>query len=427
MKRYIKSAISIDNLKEQFGKDIPNNIFRELVELDPTCKYDSGKGGKYAPWILKQYKAGNISEGDYDNLRDALDMFSHDYKKYPNSDIGSYKTVEDFLQATHDVGNRELTDKEKAKLLKKQAHNASTEDKKFLVNDGEWEVWQPLTYAGSISLAREGGHKASWCTAYEGNDHYWQSYTSKGPLFIFLNTSNPDEKYQLHLQTNSWYDIDDRSQGMDAFYDFCAQHPKIGKFFKVYVKDGVTYCANTIVGIDSSAKSVKFDEGITSLPSIRLPKSVKEVILPDSITSIESDFFTRSNVEKVMFNNVSKIGAGAFAKCALISIDLSGVNYIGEKAFYNCKQLQTAVFNTEGVTFGAYAFAEDEALDQSVTLRDEDMLSIGVFDNCKNLTIVWDAEDADYDFTGIKALELDKAACPTLVGCNEGYVPIVEK
>jgi len=228
MKRYIRSAVSVENLKTQFAKEIPEDVFTELIELDPTSNYSSGKGGKYCPWILKQYNAGNITESDYDNLKDALDLFSKQYKRYPNPDIGAYKTFEDFLAATHAVGNRELTEKEKAKLLKKQAHHASDDDKKFLVSEDNWEVWQPLTYAGSISLARDGGKKASWCTAYEGNDHYWKRYTSQGPLFIFLNKSDPSEKYQLHLQTDSWYDIDDRSQGMPAFYDFCAQHPVIG-------------------------------------------------------------------------------------------------------------------------------------------------------------------------------------------------------
>ena len=424
MKLYIKAAVSVENLKTQFAKEIPDDMFRELIELDPTSNYDSGKGGKYCPWIFRQYNGGKLKESDFDNLKDALDMFSKQYRKYPNPDIGSYKTVNEFLEATHAVGNRELTEKEKAKMLKKHAHNTGDADKKFLVADGDWEVWQPLTYPGSISLARDGGTKASWCTAYEGNDHYWKSYTSKGPLYIFLNKANPKEKYQLHIPTQSWYDIRDNSQGMAAFYRFCDKHPVIGEYFKVYSKNGITYCANEIVGYTDGAEEVIIDEGVTMLPSFSLPKSVKHVVLPDSMTTIKNNAFANSNIQSIEFHNVDTIESGAFEGCKLQHIDLSTVTKIGAKAFRNCGDLQTAIFNTDGVNFGAYSFQNNTSLNQSVTLRDEDLLSIGVFDNCPELTIVWDAEDADYDFVDIKELQVNTAACPTLVKCNDGYVPI---
>ena len=397
MKIYIKAAVSVENLKTQFAKEIPDDLFKELIEIDPTSNFDAGKGGKYCPWIFRQYNSGKLQKEDITNLKDALEVFSRQYKKFPNPDLGSYKTVQEFLDAAEQVGNRELTDKEKAKMLKKQAHHASDADKKFLVADGEWEVWQPLTHAGSISLAREGGHKARWCTAYEGDTHYWNSYTKQGPLYIFLNKSNPDEKYQLHIPSNSWYNIDDRSQGMDNFYKFCDEHPAIGDYFKVYTKDGVTYCANTIVRYAEGTKRVVIPEGIESMPDIKLPRTVVEIHLPASMTEIKSSAFEGTNIRE---------------------IDLSYVRKIGAKAFRNCKQLKTAIFNPDGVIFGAFSFADDEELDQSVTIKDDDTLSIGVFDNCPKLTVVWDAEDASYDFYNIKALEMNVGECPTLYECN---------
>ena len=63
-------------------------------------------------------------------------------------------------------------------------------------------------------------------------------------------------------------------------------------------------------------------------------------------------------------------------------------------------------------------YFDDEELDQSVTIKDDDTLSIGVFDNCPKLTVVWDAEDASYDFYNIKALEMNVGECPTLYECN---------
>ena len=427
MKWYIKAAVSVENLKTQFAKGIPDSTFQEIVNIDPTSNFEAGKGGKYCPWIFRQYNSGNLTSEDFTNLKDALELFSRQYRKYPKPDLGQYKTLDEFLEATDAVGNRELSEKEKAKLLKKQAHHASDADKRFIVSEDNWEVWQPLTHAGSISLARDGGHKARWCTAYEGDTAYWDRYTSQGPLYIFLNKSNPDEKYQLHLPTNSWYDIEDKAQGMPAFYQFCSEHPIIGKQFEVISEGGVTICAGNIVSYQQDAVELNYPEGLVNLDDhIRVPKSVTSVTFPSSLTAIGPGVFESSNVTTVDFNNVRTVGPRAFKGSKLLIADLSHVETIEYRAFSQCENLTSVTFNPSGVRIGAHAFSEDANIDQTITLTDDDTISTGCFDGCSNLIIEWDAEDADYDFDGIKTLILNKSACPVLFECNNGYVDIQE-
>ena len=92
MKFYIKSVVSIDNLKTQFAEGMEDEKFKDLIELDPSANYAANKGGKYCPWIFRQYKKGNLPEEDFVNLKDALGYFLQNYKKYPKSDLGQYKT-----------------------------------------------------------------------------------------------------------------------------------------------------------------------------------------------------------------------------------------------------------------------------------------------------------------------------------------------
>lgn len=437
MKLYIRGTVSIENLKAQYGKKIPDDLFEELVRLDPTADFDTNKGGKYCPWIFRQYNKKDLKQSDFTNIADALMMFSRDYKKFPKPNIMDYQTVGEFIEDSHDVGNRELTDKEKKKLLKRHAHNAGDADKEFIVEDGEWEVWKPLTYAGSISLARTGGNKASWCTAYEGNDNYWRSYTSKGPLYIFLNKNNPREKYQLHIPTNSWYDINDHSMGMSRFWDFCADHPAVAEYFKVRSEGGVQTCADTIVGFDKNATELIIPEGVTAIPGFEIPSKCTRVVLPSTITEIAPSTFQNSAVQALEFVHLDSIGRGAFENSQIRDIDFSKIDVIGDNAFAGCKNLTSlANVNPEG-NFGAYAFYGDTGITGTVDIVPTMHLHTGSFDGCPNLILVWKAgdigENTYYDINDIKALIVDEKICPNLVACNidpatgEPYIPIRAK
>ena len=369
MKQYIKSVVSIANLKEQFGKDMDDATFQQLIELDPSADYEKNRGGKYCPWIMRQYNKGNLPEAQYTNLKDALGYFLQHGKKYPKPDLGQYKTVDEFLTDTESVGNRELTDKEKAKLLKKQAHHASDQDKKFLVEDDGWEVWQPLTYPGSISLAREGGTKASWCTAYEGDDYYYRRYTSQGPLYIFINTNNYKEKYQLHIESNSWYDINDSSQGMNKFYAFCDEHPAIKEFFDIKSVDGLTYMAGSFVGFDSTAKELRIPEDF-KLDNLeykyRLPEAVESLYLPDGATSLSENIC--ANLEHLTSIRLPE---------TLVSIP--------NQAFLNCTSLKSITIPNSVKEYGARAFKFCTNLEEIKHSDNLQIVGMECFDNCSEL------------------------------------------
>lgn len=383
MKRYISSAVSIENLRTQFAPDMEDTKFKDLIDLDPSADFEKNKGGKYCPWIFRQEKKGNLPEEQYTNLKDALSFFLNNYKKYPKSDIGQYKTVDEFLTDTEAVGNRELTDKEKARLAKKQAHRAGDEDKKFIASDGTWEVWQPLTKAGSVSLARHGGEKAKWCTAYEGDDYYWKQYTKQGPLYIFINTANPKEKYQLHFESNSWYDISDRSQGMRAFYEFCEQHPAFQEAFEIKTKDGVMTRSTSIVGYVEDATEFIIPDGVTSLPEIKFPSGAKKIILPDSITTLKSYVFANlADLTEIKLSaGLKAIPSYAFKNCTSIEhIDIpDSVKLYNGYAFSECNSLKSIKHSANLVVVMKYCFQNCVSLDTQLpdTVKD---IGPGIFE-----------------------------------------------
>ena len=122
---------------------------------------------------------------------------------------------------------------------KKEFEQRAKEGAELLAKDGEWELWTPHSYEASIYIARKGigndyTNRPRWDTAHEGNDHYFNYFNNRGPLYIFINTANPSEKYQSHPDSKLWFvDIHDRNQGKEALIDFLDEHPAFDKFFNI--------------------------------------------------------------------------------------------------------------------------------------------------------------------------------------------------
>ena len=355
MKVYIRAAVSIENLKNQFKDFLDKKYYDDdaldlLLSVDPTYTSNSGYGGKYAVWLLNQAKKGNYTRSDMNNIRDALKLFIRKSNKFKYQDLGRYKTVEEFIRDSHAVGNMPLTEKEKKKQLKKEAHNADVEDKKLLATDGNWELWTPLTYPGSISLAREGGTKAEWCTAYEGDDYYYQDYTSKGPLYVFINKNNPKEKYQTHFETESWFfNIHDDDLGRGALIKFLSKHRNfldpLGITitpFKEIIQSGKLYGTNKIEITSTGASFVIRGEVLHDYANDTYIK------VPDSITKLVPYAFEGcDNVTDIDLNNVKSIDSYAFEGCkSLKTLDLSNVEGLSRTALIGNNITELTVSNS---------------------------------------------------------------------------------
>lgn len=438
MKFYIK-AVSIEDLRKQY-KDIPDKKFAELIDLDPTADFKTNKRGKYGPWILKQYKLGNLTPADYQNITDALTTFAKGNRAFPEKDLNRYATVQDFLDAFDEAINTPLSQRQQSRQAHKRAKEAALEgeatgDIKHLVSDGEWDVYTPNTWAGAIALAMEGvdktqdyspnnesNMKARWCTAGETDDHWYRSYTSRGPLYVFINKNDPINKFQSCPASNSWwFDKNDRELGKRAFLQFMEEHPAIGSFFEVRTVGGVQIMGTTIEGYDQNAKEIIIPDGVTTFPSFGFPDACEKVVIPDSITVIGSGVFANSKVRTVEFNNVTTIERNAFKDSAIENIDLSGVTLFGSSSFRNCENL-TAINIRSDATLKAYCFANCN-LTGTVTQYPETVLSPGAYDNNENLTVVWKDADVDYPFYGIQELVVP-ADCTELISANEGRVAV---
>ena len=331
---------------------------KHLISLDPTYKEGSNFTGDYGVWILDKYlkyhNQNKIDVFDRYDITQLLNDFINVKQSLPNKDIGSYKTLEDLLDAIYSV---ELTDRQKERRLRK------SKDYHIVYKDDDWTVYVPDTYAGSCTL----GKGTSWCTAYSENDEYYQEYTKQGPLYIIINNNDKSEKYQFHYPSEQFMDKDDEE--IDR-YGFFEQNKSLYKFF---IEQGLE--------IDPS-KPFIYDR------KKRVPQNVVTVIVSDLVDYIGDDVFSYCTSLKSIDipNSVKWIGNFAFTACkSLQSITIpSSVKEIGDYAFSGCDSLKSVIIPDSVEYIGYSAFYNCLSL-KSANIPNSVEKIVGVFNACESL------------------------------------------
>ena len=169
----------------------------------------------------------------------------------------------------------------------------------LLATDGDWELWTPHTFEASIYLAGLGGKKAVWDTAYEGNgSYYFDHFTKTGPLYIFINKNNPEEKYQYHKETNSFYNQDDRQADFDSFI---CEHPAFADYFGMSCDD-VEACGNVNSCINCS-NDMNSDSSILSIIESNRPSDDEYITYSFDYSDDELLLYAEANGE---YNDVDE-------------------------------------------------------------------------------------------------------------------------
>ena len=222
--------------------NIPEDQFMSIISLDPTYTKGRDSVGKYGKWLLNLYNKGNL--GSFGHVTDALTRFEDNKKLLKDKDIGKFKTLDELDTYLNNPDNyNEESARQKVRDAQKARKNADLdEEAEHVINGTKWDVWIPKTYAASCKL----GQGSSWCTATTESDHYYNSYSRQGPLYIIINKDTPELKYQFHFESQSFMDVDDYS--MDNPYQFVKLEPDLYDYFKPKFAD--------IAGIDLSKESI---------------------------------------------------------------------------------------------------------------------------------------------------------------------------
>ena len=401
----------------KYYPNIPEDIFMQLIALDPTYRSGSGSLGKYGKWILNLYKNGVITEEDFGEITPILNQFTTYRNRIDDKDLFHYKSLDELEEVLAAVVNDDsmLTDRQRLRFMKNVASGkikSSAEDE-YDINyeDDEWIVRIPYTHEAAIKL----GEDTKWCTA-NGNPEWWEKYTCPDPddpgelgyyLYIIEN-KHTGEKFQY---CSNWEEdcpfmnANDHEVDIEQFMSEC------GKGLAEYLhmlneeKFTVVTCVNGMY-ITETGELVDFDD---NYERIRIPDSVVgigegafkytqhliEVRIGDSLEYISGYAFDGSSVERVIFDDgaaLEDISVAAFRNSDVERVYLpNNLPAIRPACFYCCPNLEHIYIgsDTEIIMFKAFEGCGSlETVDIDVTSDTPIEIQSDAFMDCFNLNTI---------------------------------------
>lgn len=382
---------AIEDIKKYYP-NIPDDIFLQLIELDPTYRSGSSSAGKYGKWLLNLYNKGNLSEEDFSEVTPLLNQFTTYRNRIQNKDLNSYKSLDalaDTLTSVIDDDSM-LTPRQKVRFLKNvksgKIKTNAEDDYDVVLDTPKFIVYVPNTHEASMNL----GKGTDWCTAHE-NPEWYNHYTKNNGKLYIIKDKNTGERWQYSDSTEDFLDENDEEFDIT---NLLSQDTKLSAFFakfmgydvgKPYVYDGhyiPDELRNLITNIivDDTVDIIDEDafSYMRNLTNIQLPinlnviddsafescRSLKSIDIPSNVAIIGRDCFSDcSSLKNVdMSFGLSKIYSAAFAECtSLTSLQIPDtVTAIGEYAFYKCTNLQAILLPSDlrNINKNTFGFCE---------------------------------------------------------------------
>lgn len=240
-----EAVLSIDDIYNNYYKNITKDIFNQIVSADPTSILDNGipkKMGNYSKWLLNLYMKKNLKLEDLYKATEYLSLFSKNKniisKESNVTDINKIKNLPELFNIVSKYRNAspkpdiENIENEEDLLKNEYFIEKGEAIKKDL---GDWVVIIPKT----LNASKFYGCTSEWCTLFPDRFEYYSKY---GDLNIFidkskLNTKDPERRVQIHIESGQFMDMDDDSIDKKAFFD---ENPEIFNFLYQKYKDVYT-------------------------------------------------------------------------------------------------------------------------------------------------------------------------------------------
>lgn len=182
-----------------YANEITPDAYAEILKMDPTGSPD--RKGKYLDWLIrKAYKANPRMIEDGYKISEYLAVFARVSSKI-GKQIGQ-------IRDQYELG--ELVKPYIEKPESARSNNEVKRDVKQAVTKlADSDGWVLLT-PHNREAACYYGKNTKWCTA--ADEEKWNAfdkYNRNGPLYILINKSEPDEKFQFHFESEQYMDAED--------------------------------------------------------------------------------------------------------------------------------------------------------------------------------------------------------------------------
>jgi len=172
--------------------------------IDPTDNH------QYTLWILRTYIKGGIRLAeDMSRVHEALVQFHTNKRAMDVKDINRFKKLSDLVVMVNNAATAEPSGKE----LKRQEREKIYDETEVFYKGPEGMIVIPKTREASCYW----GRGTQWCTAATTSDNYFDSYNSRGDLYIVMPKDGT--KWQLHVESGEFLDAQDEPFDLEEWSD----------------------------------------------------------------------------------------------------------------------------------------------------------------------------------------------------------------
>ena len=213
------TELSGDEIYQKYYNKIPHGDFLLIVNADPQTKIDDGvkivRMGRFSKLLIAMYQTGGLKLEDLDKAKEYLEYV---YKHNTPVEIGKIKSLSDLYNIVKQYIVQDT--KNFVEILKQLT---PSQDYNLLYNGEDWVIYQPLTEKGACYL----GVNTEWCTTWgpyslnkkhKDRGNMFDSYNKRAPLYIMINKTNHDDKFQFHFQSKQFMDVQDRQIEKSTFF-----------------------------------------------------------------------------------------------------------------------------------------------------------------------------------------------------------------
>lgn len=182
-------------------------------------------GGRYAPYLVKLYFAGEIKLiEDLYRTQPLLQLFDKVKTKLKQRDITQY-SLDELKQALEPyqdaISNKNIDPAKDKQFLENKTMTR-------LIKTPNFEIVVPHTQETSCLL----GKGTDWCTAADDDHNMWHDYAHDGNLYVIRAG---DKRFQLHYESDSFMDVDDNNVSKEDIA-YLSKFPEWKKFLEALIK-----------------------------------------------------------------------------------------------------------------------------------------------------------------------------------------------
>lgn len=210
------NELSGEEIYKKYYSKIPYETFLEIVSADPQTIVQDDKiqrMGKYSKLLISLFQKGGL---EIEDLEKSKEYLGYVYQHKLPIDLGKIKQLADLYNIVKDYIAKDT------KSLDEILKVLSKDEFKVLHNGEKWFIFQPLTEKAACYL----GVSTEWCTTWgpyslnkkhKDRSNMFSRYSSQGPLYIMIDKSDFDHKYQFHFESNQFMDKNDRRINTSKF------------------------------------------------------------------------------------------------------------------------------------------------------------------------------------------------------------------